>query len=122
MSLYPSSTRPKTLMEVLLAKKIEAASAGGGPCGPGGSKLFRTDSLDSVSSVGSCGSMGTMMGEDVCRCDDCLLGIVDLWIAGPAEKALALKKVYNPNETYSLQPAVPYKSPELMVFGAYTAL
>lgn len=100
MSLYPSSTRPKTLMEVLLAKKIEAASAGG-PCGPGGSKLFRTDSLDSVSSVGSCGSMGTLMGEDVCRCDDCLLGIVDLWIAGPAEKALALKKVFRARAIYT---------------------
>lgn len=87
MALYPSSTRPKTLMEVLLAKKIEAASQ----CGPGGSKLFRTDSLDSISSMGSLGSI--ILGEDVCRCDDCLLGIVDLWIAGPAEKAMALKKV-----------------------------
>lgn len=87
MALYPSSARPKTLMEVLLAKKIEAASQSG----PGGSKLFRTDSLDSVSSIGSLGSI--ILGDDVCRCDDCLLGIVDLWIAGPAEKALAKKKV-----------------------------
>lgn len=92
MSVYPSSTRPKTLMEVLLAKKIESASAPQCVAGPGGSKLFRTDSMDSVSSMGSCGSFASA-GEDVCRCDDCLLGIVDLWIAGPAEKAMALKKV-----------------------------
>lgn len=85
-------------MEVLLAKKIEAAAAaqgGGGPDGAGPSltsKLLRTDSFDSVSSMGS--SLGSMvLGDDVCRCDDCLLGIVDLWIAGPAEKAMAKKKV-----------------------------
>lgn len=89
MELYSSSpsSRPKSLMEVLLARKIEAASQNG----PGSSKLFRTDSLDSVSSIGSLGSI--ILGEDVCRCDDCLLGIVDLWIAGPAEKAMAKKKV-----------------------------
>lgn len=91
MSFYSSSpsTRPKTLMEVLLAKKIEAVAAEGAAGGP--SKLFRTDSFDSVSSIGSLGSI--VLGDDVCRCDDCLLGIVDLWIAGPAEKALAKKKV-----------------------------
>lgn len=84
-------------MELLLAKKIEAASAqgsilsgaGGGSGGP--SKLFRCDSMDSVSSIGSLGSL--ILGDDVCRCDDCLLGIVDLWIAGPQEKALLKKKV-----------------------------
>lgn len=92
MELYSSSpsSRPKSLMEVLLARKIEAASQNG----PGSSKLFRTDSLDSVSSIGSLGSI--ILGEDVCRCDDCLLGIVDLWIAGPAEKAMAKKKVTEP--------------------------
>lgn len=96
MTFYSSSpsTRPKSLMEMLLAKKIEAASAqgsilGGGAGGP--SKLFRCDSMDSVSSIGSLGSL--ILGDDVCRCDDCLLGIVDLWIAGPQEKALLKKKV-----------------------------
>lgn len=98
MTYYSSSpsTRPKSLMELLLAKKIEAASAQGsilgGPGGGGGpSKLFRCDSMDSLSSIGSLGSL--ILGDDVCRCDDCLLGIVDLWIAGPQEKALLKKKV-----------------------------
>lgn len=80
-----SARAPRSLMEVLLAKKIEAASQG--PVG----KLFRTDSLDSVSSIGSLGSL--ILGDDVCRCDDCLLGIVDLWILGPHEAAIAKKKV-----------------------------
>lgn len=101
MTYYSSSpsARPKTLMEMLLAKKIEAAAAAQGATGLGGpgtsltSKLLRTDSFDSVSSLGS--SLGSLvLGDDVCRCDDCLLGIVDLWIAGPAEKAMAKKKVY----------------------------
>lgn len=75
-------------MELLLAKKIEAASAeGGGP----GRRLFRTESMDSVSSIGSCTS--SMLGEDVCRCDDCLLGIVDLYVIQPKERASLKKKV-----------------------------
>ncbi|XP_055295443.1 inositol-trisphosphate 3-kinase B-like isoform X2 [Sitodiplosis mosellana] len=82
------STRPKTLMELLLAKKIEAASAEGG--GLLGRRLLRTDSMDSVSSIGSCTS--SMLGEDVCRCDDCLLGIVDLYIIQPKERASLKKK------------------------------
>lgn len=91
MALYSSSpsAKPKSLMEVLLARKIEAAAQSGGSAGA--SKLFRTDSLDSVSSIGSLGSI--ILGEDVCRCDDCLLGIVDLWIAGPAERTMAKNKV-----------------------------
>lgn len=91
MTFYNSSTsRPKTLMELLLAKKIEAASA---ECGSG-RRLLRTDSMDSVSSMGSCTS--SMLGEDVCRCDDCLLGIVDLYIIAPRERTSLRKKV---NET-----------------------
>lgn len=86
MAFYNSS-RPKTLMEILLAKKIEAASAEGGS----GRRLFRTDSMDSMSSIGSCTS--SMLGEDVCRCDDCLLGIVDLYIIQPNERASLKKKV-----------------------------
>lgn len=88
MTFYNSSTsRPKTLMELLLAKKIEAASA---ECGSG-RRLLRTDSMDSVSSMGSCTS--SMLGEDVCRCDDCLLGIVDLYIIAPRERTSLRKKV-----------------------------
>lgn len=96
MTFYNSSStmRPKTLMEMLLAKKIEAASAGEGGSPSSKRHLFRTDSMDSVSSIGSCGSCtSSMLGEDVCRCDDCLLGIVDLYIAGPKERAILMKKV-----------------------------
>ncbi|XP_036676995.2 inositol-trisphosphate 3-kinase A isoform X6 [Drosophila suzukii] len=135
MALFPSSSRPRTLMEQLLARKIEAAAAAGGapsaaaapasptasgsatpsptspnPPGIGGmgmgmglqlpmpmpltlglglglgmgvvSRLRRTDSLDSTSSLGS-----LAFGEDVCRCDDCLLGIVDLYVISAAEAA-----------------------------------
>ncbi|XP_055855930.1 inositol-trisphosphate 3-kinase A isoform X2 [Episyrphus balteatus] len=74
MALFPSSSRPRTLMEQLLARKIDAVAQ----TGPGGSRLCRTDSLDSTSSIGSLGSM--VLGDDVCRCDDCLLGIVDLYV------------------------------------------
>ncbi|EDW49008.1 GM11618 [Drosophila sechellia] len=128
MALYPSSSRPRTLMEQLLARKIEAAAAAGGapstasatptasgsatptpsptssnPPAVGGmaalpmpltlglglglgmgvvSRLRRTDSLDSTSSLGS-----LAFGEDVCRCDDCLLGIVDLYVISASEAA-----------------------------------
>ncbi|XP_017036326.1 inositol-trisphosphate 3-kinase B isoform X3 [Drosophila kikkawai] len=137
MALFPSSSRPRTLMEQLLARKIEAAAASGGAPAPatvsasssasgaatgsattspmsptspmlppvvgssGGtgigavglglglglgmgvvSRLRRTDSLDSTSSLGS-----LAFGEDVCRCDDCLLGIVDLYVISAAEAA-----------------------------------
>lgn len=129
MALFPSSSRPRTLMEQLLARKIEAAAAASGapsasvsasspaasgsatsttsptsptspmlppPAGVGAvglglglglgmgvvSRLRRTDSLDSTSSLGS-----LAFGEDVCRCDDCLLGIVDLYVISAAEAA-----------------------------------
>lgn len=90
MTFYNSSPsqRPKTLMEMLLAKKIEAASAEGGLVAR---RLLRTDSMDSVSSIGSCSSL--LLGEDVCRCDDCILGIVDLYITGPQERTPYHKKV-----------------------------
>lgn len=87
MALYSSSTRSKSLMEVLLAKKIEAASQ----CNPDARNLLRTDSLDSMSSIGSLGSI--ILGDDVCRCDDCLLGIVDLCIVSTAETIRIKKKV-----------------------------
>lgn len=96
MSFYGSnspSSRPKTLMELLLARKIEEASAQGGVgCPSGLNRLMRCDSMDSVSSIGSIGSM--ILGDDVCRCDDCILGIVDLYIAGPQERAALKKKVF----------------------------
>uniref|UniRef100_A0A1A9VUD4 Uncharacterized protein n=1 Tax=Glossina austeni TaxID=7395 RepID=A0A1A9VUD4_GLOAU len=65
MALFPSSSRPRTLMEQLLARKIEAAAAAATasasasahelPGPSGGSRLRRTDSLDSTSSIGSLG-------------------------------------------------------------------
>lgn len=89
MTYYSSSSsqRPKSLMEMLLAKKIEEASSPQG-CP---NRLLRCDSMDSVSSIGSIGSL--ILGDDVCRCDDCILGIVDLYITGPKENALLKKKV-----------------------------
>lgn len=76
-------------MELLLAKKIEAAAAEGSA--GAGRRLLRTDSMDSVSSIGSCTS--SMLGEDVCRCDDCILGIVDLYVIRPQPKTSSTKKV-----------------------------
>lgn len=73
---------------MLLARKIEAASAEGNLTAR---RLLRTDSLDSVSSIGSCSSL--LLGDDVCRCDDCILGIVDLYITGPQEKTTSHRKV-----------------------------
>lgn len=104
MTFYSPSSRPKTLMELLLAKKIEEASArdgggcllGGGGSSGGANRLLRCDSMDSVSSIGSIGSL--ILGDDVCRCDDCILGIVDLYITGPQERA-ALKKKVNKTHT-----------------------
>uniref|UniRef100_A0A182RFW7 Uncharacterized protein n=1 Tax=Anopheles funestus TaxID=62324 RepID=A0A182RFW7_ANOFN len=96
MSLFTSSNSlPRALMEALLAKKIEEASQ---QTGPGGSRLIRTDSMDSTSSIGSLGSL--ILGDDVCRCDDCLLGIVDLYTIGPKETASGIKKVGKLYEKY----------------------
>lgn len=75
-----SPTRPRSLMESLLVAKMEALSTG---------KLVRTDSMDSCSSFGSMSSLPS----DVCRCDDCLLGIVDFYMPSPAEANKVLKKV-----------------------------
>lgn len=98
MTSYNNMSRPKTLMELLLAKKIEAASAEG--LAGSGRRLLRTDSMDSVSSIGSCTS--SMLGEDVCRCDDCLLGIVDLYVIPPQTKASLTKKVKKKNNRVHL--------------------
>lgn len=94
MALFPSSSRPRSLMEQLLARKIEAAAQS--VTGPGGVRLRRTDSLDSTSSIGSLGSL--VLGDDVCRCDDCLLGIVDLYVIS----AEAAKKKVSQNNSLAI--------------------
>ena len=87
--LFPSivSGRHRTLMESLLARKIELAAGGSlNPDRP----LIRTDSMDSTSSLGSMSAYG----DELCRCDDCLLGIADLYTMGPeTESSLTKKKV-----------------------------
>lgn len=75
-----SPARPRSLMESLLVAKMEALSTG---------KLVRTDSMDSCSSFGSMSSLPS----DVCRCDDCLLGIVDFYMPSPEEANKVLRKV-----------------------------
>lgn len=85
------TSKQRTLMESLLARKIDMASSSSSSSASGHAgdrRLFRTDSVDSTSSLGS-----LILGDDVCRCDDCLLGIADLYTIGPAESALARKKV-----------------------------
>lgn len=74
-----SPARPRSLMESLLVAKMEALSTG---------KLVRTDSMESCSSFGSMSSLPS----DVCRCDDCLLGIVDFYMPSP-NASKGLKKV-----------------------------
>uniref|UniRef100_A0A1I8PW96 Uncharacterized protein n=1 Tax=Stomoxys calcitrans TaxID=35570 RepID=A0A1I8PW96_STOCA len=101
MALFPSSSRPRSLMEQLLARKIEAAAQS--VTGPGGTRLRRTDSLDSTSSIGSLGSL--VLGDDVCRCDDCLLGIVDLYVIS----AEAAKKKATHTESLIQSSAEPRK-------------
>lgn len=68
-----SPARPRSLMESLLVAKMEALSTGSS------NRLVRTDSMDSCSSFGSMSSLPS----DVCRCDDCLLGIVDFYLPNP---------------------------------------
>lgn len=65
------SPKPKSLMENLLVAKMEQVTLG-----HPGRQLVRTDSGDSASSFGS---VNSATRNDVCRCDDCLLGIGDLW-------------------------------------------
>ncbi|XKL64206.1 hypothetical protein PGB90_004292 [Kerria lacca] len=79
MSSLTQSGRPRSLMENILIAKMERATLGGaslvnGYVSPSTKSLMRTDSLGSTSSFTSTSSFGS----DYCRCDDCLLGIVDL--------------------------------------------
>lgn len=90
-SSLSSVGRPRTLMESLLAKKMEMVGVIGSNMHPD-RRLLRTDSLDSTSSFGSLSS-SLAYAEDVCRCDDCLLGIADLYTISETESALAKKKV-----------------------------
>lgn len=83
-----TSNRSRSLMESLLLKKMESVAQNTGTVGPGGSLLIRSDSVDSASSITS-----SIIGDDVCECDDCLLGIADLYTLGPIESAQAKKKV-----------------------------
>lgn len=78
----PEAHRQRSLMETLLMAKMERASA---------SVLRRMDSTDSATS--SVSSSTTGAGSDVCRCDDCLLGIADLYATTPAEEARRRTKV-----------------------------
>ncbi|KDR16477.1 hypothetical protein L798_08786 [Zootermopsis nevadensis] len=82
--------RPRTLMETLLVAKMEKAGACLTSTSPPSTLppalLLRTDSTDSASSLSSTSS-------DVCRCDDCLLGIADLYVTSPEEEARGRKKV-----------------------------
>lgn len=87
-----SPPRPRSLMESLLVAKMEQAGLG---CLPNRS-LVRTDSADSASSFGSIPSNAS----DICRCDDCLLGIVDLYAMGPAEEIKDRKRVCHKLERF----------------------
>lgn len=86
-----TSSKPKSLMENLLIAKMEQVALGASgniSAGPQGRTLLRTDSVDSTSSIGSI----TSLASDVCRCDDCLLGIADLY-AQECEETRSRKKV-----------------------------
>jgi 1D-myo-inositol-triphosphate 3-kinase len=73
-------------METLLVAKMEKAGACLTSSSLPPALLLRTDSTDSASSLSSTSS-------DVCRCDDCLLGIADLYVTSPEEEARCRKKV-----------------------------
>ncbi|KAI4464121.1 hypothetical protein MML48_4g00007778 [Holotrichia oblita] len=70
LHFHPKSPpeRQKLLMESLLAVKMEQMETNVKP-------FVRTDSVDSTGSMGS----ATSIASNVCKCDDCLLGIADLY-------------------------------------------
>lgn len=77
-----SSTKSKSVMETILVEKIEKLPVGD----PEERALVRTDSVDSAGSF-------TSSTSDVCRCDDCLLGIADLYAQETVEENKLKKKV-----------------------------
>ncbi|KAL3267451.1 hypothetical protein HHI36_011575 [Cryptolaemus montrouzieri] len=82
LTLPMSSRRPKSMVENLLVAKMEAMGTH--------RQLVRSDSVDSNSSVGS---MGSVTSSDVCRCDDCILGIADLYAQFEPAEGTRRKKV-----------------------------
>ncbi|KAK9870846.1 hypothetical protein WA026_009810 [Henosepilachna vigintioctopunctata] len=70
LTLPMAPRRPKSMVENLLVAKMEQVAMGAHR------QLVRSDSVDSNSSVGS---VGSLTSNDVCRCDDCILGIGDLY-------------------------------------------
>lgn len=74
-SLGHHSMKPRSLMETLLVAKMEAATLKTNANDFIKPLLTRMDSADSSSSFGSVNSSN--LGSEFCRCDDCLLGIVD---------------------------------------------
>lgn len=72
---HHSLSKPRSLMETLLVAKMEAATLKTNPNDIMKPLLLRMDSTDSTSSFGSVSSSN--LGSDICRCDDCLLGIAD---------------------------------------------
>lgn len=76
-SLTHHTGRPRSLMETLLVAKMEAASNKTCSTDLMRPLLMRVDSTDSASSVGSMGS--SALGSELCHCDDCLLGIADIF-------------------------------------------
>ncbi|EEB19911.1 Inositol-trisphosphate 3-kinase A, putative [Pediculus humanus corporis] len=71
------AVKPRSLMETLLVAKMEAATLKSNATDIMKPLLTRTDSVDSYSSFGSVSSSNA--GSEYCRCDDCLLGIVDVY-------------------------------------------
>lgn len=83
-TLPVSPRRPKSMMENLLVAKMEQVALSGHR------QLVRSDSVDSNCSIGSVGSESS---GDVCRCDDCILGIADLYAQFEPAEGSRRKKV-----------------------------
>lgn len=103
----PAASGNASTLSTQLATPLTAAAIAIGGSSPAAivSRLRRTDSLDSTSSLGS-----LAFGEDVCRCDDCLLGIVDLYVISAAEAAkkkvgVRLGRLSGGGGVYSLSPS-----------------
>lgn len=81
-SLHAVPQRPKSLMESLLVAKMEQLATN--------SKVFvRINSVDSTGSISSV----TSTSSNICKCDDCLLGIADRYNEIPNRKHSNTHKV-----------------------------